>query len=44
MSPVWYLLIANLVCLSAAWFAKETRPVLPGTPARETRLTEAPVR
>ncbi|NMX65278.1 MFS transporter [Pseudomonas sp. WS 5079] len=44
MSPVWYLLIANLVCLTAAWFAKETRPVLPGTPARETRLTEAPVR
>ena len=44
MSPVWYLLIANLVCLTAAWFAKETRPVLPGTPARETRLREAPVR
>lgn len=31
MSPVWYLLIANLVCLTAAWFAKETRPVLPGS-------------
>lgn len=44
MSPVRYLLIANLVCLTAAWFAKETRPVLPGTPARETRLREAPVR
>ncbi|MDF3164470.1 citrate-proton symporter [Pseudomonas proteolytica] len=44
MSPVWYLLIANLVCLTAAWFAKETRPVLPGTPARETRLREASVR
>jgi MFS family permease len=44
MSPVWYLLIANLVCLTAAWFAKETRPVLPGTPARDTRLREAPVR
>ncbi|USW93002.1 citrate-proton symporter [Pseudomonas proteolytica] len=44
MSPVWYLLIANLVCLTAAWFAKETRPVLPGTPTRETRLREAPVR
>ena len=44
MSPVWYLLIANLVCLTAAWFAKETRPVLPGTPARETRFREAPVR
>lgn len=44
MSPVWYLLIANLVCLTAAWFAKETRPVLPGTPARETQLREAPVR
>ncbi|WP_439856033.1 citrate-proton symporter [Pseudomonas yamanorum] len=44
MSPVWYLLIANLVCLTAAWFAKETRPSLPGSPARETRLTEASVR
>lgn len=44
MSPVWYLLIANLVCLTAAWFAKETRPVLPGTPTRETRLREASVR
>lgn len=44
MSPVWYLLIANLVCLTAAWFAKETRPVLPGTPARETRLRETSVR
>ena len=44
MSPVWYLLIANLVCLTAAWFAKETRPPLPGSPARETRLAEASVR
>ncbi|MGC5702719.1 MFS transporter [Pseudomonas sp. NFXW11] len=41
MSPVGYLLLANLVCLSAAWFAKETRPQAPDHSNPGTRLAEA---
>ncbi|MGR4041231.1 citrate-proton symporter [Pseudomonas sp. 910_21] len=41
MSPVGYLLVANLVCLTAAWFAKETRPQAPGRSNPGQRLAEA---
>ncbi len=44
MSPVGYLLVANLVCLTAAWFAKETRPQTPGHSNPGQRLAEARAR
>ncbi|WP_210711617.1 citrate-proton symporter [Pseudomonas sp. MWU349] len=44
MSPVGYLLVANLVCLTAAWFAKETRPQTPGRSTPGQRLAEARAR
>lgn len=44
MSPVGYLLVANLVCLTAAWFAKETRPQTPGRSNPGQRLAEARAR
>ncbi|MCY7259942.1 citrate-proton symporter [Pseudomonas protegens] len=44
MSPVGYLLVANLVCLTAAWFAKETRPQTPGRSHPGQRLAEARAR
>ncbi|MFJ7142009.1 citrate-proton symporter [Pseudomonas protegens] len=44
MSPVGYLLVANLVCLTAAWFAKETRPQAPGRSNPGQRLAEARAR
>ena len=44
MSPVGYLLVANLVCLTAAWFAKETRPQAPGRSTPGQRLAEARAR
>ncbi|AXK52550.1 citrate-proton symporter [Pseudomonas protegens] len=44
MSPVGYLLVANLVCLTAAWFAKETRPQAPGRSHPGQRLAEARAR
>jgi len=44
MSPVGYLLVANLVCLTAAWFAKETRPQSPGRSQPGQRLAEARAR
>ncbi|WP_409283978.1 citrate-proton symporter [Pseudomonas protegens] len=44
MSPVGYLLLANLVCLTAAWFAKETRPQTPGHSHPGQRLAEARAR
>lgn len=44
MSPVGYLLVANLVCLTAAWFAKETRPQAPGRSNPGQRLADARAR
>ncbi len=44
MSPVGYLLLANLVCLTAAWFAKETRPQTPGHSHPGQRLAQARAR
>ena len=44
MSPVWYLLVANLVCLTSAWFARETRPTQAAQIAPTPTLTEAGVR
>nr|BFD42855.1 MFS transporter [Pseudomonas sp. FFPRI_1] len=44
ISPVGYLLVANLVCLTAAWFAKETRPQTPGRSTPGQRLAEARAR
>lgn len=44
MSPVWYLLVANLVCLISAWFAHETRPTQAAQTALAPKLREAGVR